>query len=65
MLSRTSLRATRLTGTCVPSPLLDPDAPAGVGVGVEGAFHRGLLEDGLRAIGEVQLAYLRRTVQAS
>ena len=40
-----------------------PDAPTGVGVGVEGAFHRGLLEDGLRAIGEVQLAYLRRTVQ--
>ncbi|MCY1280950.1 hypothetical protein D9M70_297460 [compost metagenome] len=40
-----------------------PEALADIGVGVEGAFHRGFLEHLLGAAGQFQLAHLGRTVE--
>ncbi len=40
-----------------------PDAPTFIGVRIEGAFHRGFLEHLLRAVGQGQLADLRRAIQ--
>src|SRR5690606_15696514 len=39
-----------------------PEALADIGVGVEGAEHRGLLEHGLLTAGQYQLAHLGRAV---